>query len=97
MPKFPGGEKARIEYLLNNIKYPDEAKKKGVQGTVYITFVVEADGSITNPKVLRGFDKLCDEEAYRVIKAMPKWEPGSQKGKLVRVQFNLPIKFTLGD
>lgn len=95
MPQFPGGEKAMVEYMLNNIKYPDEARKKGIQGTAYITFVVEPDGSVTNVKVLKGFDKLCDEEAFRVVKAMPKWEPGMQKGKAVRVQFNLPLKFKL--
>jgi len=97
MPKFPGGDDARITYLVNNIKYPDEARKAGIQGVTYVSFIVEKDGSITGAKVLRGFDKACDEVALNVIKNMPKWEPGVQKGKPVRVQFNMPIKFALGE
>lgn len=71
------------------------AKDAGVQGAVYVTFVVEPDGNITNVKVLRGIGAGCDDEAIRVVKAMPKWKPGKQRGKSVRVQFNLPIRFTL--
>ena len=71
------------------------AKDAGVQGIVYVTFVVEPDGNITNVKVLRGIGAGCDDEALRVVKAMPKWKPGKQRGKSVRVQFNLPIRFTL--
>jgi TonB family protein len=96
-PKFPGGEEARIKYMVSSIKYPDEARKKGVQGTVFITYIVEPDGSITHAKVLRGIGSGCDEEALRVINGMPKWEPGTQKGKAVRVQFNMPIKFALAN
>lgn len=97
MPKFPGGDEARINYFVNSIKYPDEARKAGIQGTSYVSFIVETDGSITGVKVIRGFDKACDEVAMNVIKNMPKWEPGVQRGKPVRVQFNMPIKFTLGN
>jgi periplasmic protein TonB len=94
-PQYPGGDEARIKYLQNNIKYPDEAKELGVQGKVFVTFVVEVDGSITDVKVLRGIGAGCDEEAIRVVRGMPKWIPGKQRGVPVRVQFNLPIKFTL--
>ncbi|HAW59166.1 MAG TPA: energy transducer TonB [Bacteroidales bacterium] len=95
MPEFPGGEEARMKFLLQNIKYPQIARESGIQGVVYVTFVVEPDGSITNVKVIRGIGGGCDEEAVRVVKMMPKWIPGNQRGKPVRVQFNMPIKFTL--
>jgi protein TonB len=95
MPSFPGGEAARIEYLNNNIKYPQMARESGIQGRVFVTFVVERDGSVTDVKVLRGIGGGCDEEAVRVIQNMPKWEPGKQRGKPVRVQFNMPILFKL--
>jgi len=94
-PGFPGGEKARMQYMLDNIKYPQEAKSKGIQGTVYVTYIVRADGSISDAKVLRGIGGGCDEEALRVVNAMPLWAPGKQKGKDVDVQFNMPIKFAL--
>jgi periplasmic protein TonB len=94
-PGYPGGDEARIKYLQDNIKYPDEAKELGVQGKVFVTFVVEIDGSISDVRVLRGIGAGCDEEAVRVVRNMPKWVPGKQRGVPVRVQFNLPIKFTL--
>ena len=94
-PSFPGGDEARIRYLQNNIKYPQMARESGIQGTVYVTFVVEPNGSVTNVKILRGIGGGCDEEAIRVIQNMPKWIPGKQRGKPVRVQFNMPIKLTL--
>ena len=94
-PSYPGGEEGRMRYLQENIKYPEEAKELGIQGRVFVTFVVEVDGSITDVRVLRGIGGGCDEEAVRVVKAMPKWVPGKQRGVPVRVQFNLPIKFTL--
>ena len=97
MPKFPGGEEARASYLASNIKYPEAARKAGVQGTCYISFVIDKDGSVSNVKVLRGIGGGCDEEAVRVIQTMPKWEPGTQRGEPVRVQFNMPVKFSLGD
>jgi len=93
-PQYPGGENARISFLRENIKYPEEAMKKGVSGKVFVSFVVELDGSITEVLVMRGIGSGCDEEAVRVIKLMPKWTPGMVKGKEVRVKYVLPIKFT---
>jgi protein TonB len=95
MPEFQGGEEKLFEYLSKNIKYPSMARENGITGTVYVTFVVEGDGKITDVKKLRGIGGGCDEEAIRVVKSMPSWKPGKQNGKSVRVQFNLPIKFTL--
>jgi protein TonB len=95
MPEFPGGRAALMKYLASNIKYPPYAKEAGIQGRVFINFVVETNGNITNVKVLRGIGGGCDEEAIRVVKSMPKWSPGMQRGKPVRVSFNLPVKFTL--
>ncbi len=95
MPGYPGGDAARMKFLQDNIKYPQMARESGIQGTVYVTFVVETDGAVTDVRVLRGIGGGCDEEAIRVINKMPKWNPGKQRGKPVRVQFNMPIKFTL--
>lgn len=94
-PGFPGGEEERMRYLQQNLKYPQMARESGIQGTVYVTFVVEKDGSITDVRILRGIGGGCDEEAARVVKAMPRWNPGKQRGQSVRVQFNLPIRFVL--
>jgi periplasmic protein TonB len=95
MPEFPGGDESRIRYLQNTLKYPQMARESGIQGRVFVTFVVERDGSISDVKVLRGIGGGCDEEAVRVIQQMPKWVPGKQRGKPVRVQFNMPILFKL--
>jgi periplasmic protein TonB len=95
MPEFPGGEPALYAYLAENIKYPQMAKESGIQGRVFVTFVVERDGRVTDVRVLRGIGGGCDEEAIRVVQNMPKWTPGKQRGKSVRVQYNLPVKFTL--
>jgi len=94
-PSFSGGEEARIKFLQQNISYPQVAKEAGIQGTVFVTFVVEVDGSVSDVKVLRGIGGGCDEEAIRVVRSMPKWSPGKQRGRPVRVQFNMPIKFIL--
>ena len=94
-PEFPGGMEALMKYLSENIKYPEQAKKENIQGKVYMRFVVERDGSIVDAEILRGIGGGCDEEALRVVNAMPKWEPGKQKGTPVRVQYNLPIVFKL--
>ena len=94
-PEFPGGMEALIKYLSENIKYPEQAKKDKTQGKVYISFVVEKDGSVADAKVLRGIGGGCDEEALRVVNAMPKWTPGKQRNTPVRVQFNLPVAFKL--
>lgn len=94
-PEFPGGMEALYKYLAQNIKYPPLARENNITGKVYVTFVVEKDGSIANPKVLRDIGGGCGAEAIRVVKAMPKWNPGKQRGKAVRVQFNLPVNFNL--
>lgn len=94
-PEFPGGEKELDKFLSENIKYPRQAIEDSIQGKVFVTFVVEKDGKITDARVLRGIGGGCDEEALRVIKKMPKWIPGKQRGKAVRVQFNLPIAFII--
>ena len=96
-PSYPGGDEARISYLQQNVKYPEEARELGIQGKVFVTFIVEVNGSVTDVRVLRGIGGGCDEEAIRVIKGMPKWNPGKQKGVKVRVQFYLPLKFTLSN
>ncbi|PKP03284.1 MAG: energy transducer TonB [Bacteroidetes bacterium HGW-Bacteroidetes-6] len=96
-PEFPGGIDSLMRYLGSNIRYPIKARKKNIEGSVFISFIVEIDGSISNVKCLRGIGGGCDEEAIRVVSAMPNWEPGYQRGKPVRVQFNLPIRFVLSD
>lgn len=97
MPEFPGGDEALVSYLSENIEYPKKAQKKNIEGTVYIQFVVESDGSVTNIEVLRSPDPLLSEEAVRVVSEMPNWKPGTQRGKNVNVMFNLPVRFTLTD
>jgi len=97
MPEFPGGNDSLKGFINRTIKYPELAKESDPEGTIYVNFVVESDGSITNPIILRGIGSGCDEEALRVIKLMPKWIPGKQNGKVVRVQYNLPIKFKLDE
>jgi TonB family protein len=95
MPAYEGGEMEMYNWLGENVKYPKEAKENGTTGTVIVTFVVETDGSISNVKLLKDVGDGCGDEAIRVIKAMPKWTPGKQDGKPVRVQFTMPIRFTL--
>jgi len=94
-PSYPGGEEARIRYLQENLRYPQMAREAGIQGTVFVTFVVERDGSVTDVRILRGIGGGCDEEAVRVVQNMPRWNPGRQRGQPVRVQFNMPIRFVL--
>jgi len=94
-PSYPGGDEARMKYLRENLKYPQLARESNIDGTVYIEFVVERDGSISKPTIKRDIGGGCGEEALRVVKAMPKWTPGKQRSKPVRTQFILPIKFTL--
>lgn len=95
MPTFPGGDKALSEFISINIRYPQAALDKGVQGRVFVSFVVEPDGSLSDVKATRGIGSGCDEEAVRVVKSMPKWEPGKQGGQAVRVSYNLPVNFKL--
>ena len=94
-PEFPGGMEALYKYLAQNIKYPQLARDNNITGRVYVTFVVERDGSITGCRVLRDIGGGCGQEAILVVKSMPKWTPGKQRGKAVRVQFNLPVNFNL--
>lgn len=94
-PSFPGGMEALYKFLAENIQYPQEAMDNHITGKVYVTFVVEADGSITNPRLLRDIGGGCGQEAIRVVKNMPRWKPGKNRGEAVRVQFNLPVNFTL--
>ena len=97
MPQFPGGEQKLMEYISENIKYPQNARETGIQGRVFVGFIVEPDGSVSNVKLLRGIGGGCDEEAIRVIKSLPKWEPGKQRGKAVRVAYQLPVFFRITD
>ena len=94
-PDFPGGDAARAQFLHDNLKYPALARESDIEGTVFVEFVVERNGKITNIKVKRGIGGGCDEEAVRAVKMMPNWNPGRQNGQNVRVQFVLPIKFIL--
>ena len=96
-PYFPGGQQALLEFLRENVKYPEQARKDSIEGRVVLSFVVETDGSITEPKVVRSLHPLLDAEALRVIKLMPKWEPGYQGDSLVRVKYNLPVTFKMGE
>ena len=94
-PEFPGGAEAMYKYLAQNIKYPQLARENNITGRVYLQFVVEKDGSVTNVKVMRDIGGGCGAEAVRVVKSMPKWTPGKQRGKAVRVYYQIPVNFSL--
>ena len=94
-PEFPGGIEALYEFLQANIQYPEKALANHIEGKVYVSFVVETDGSISFSKVLRDIGGGCGLEALRVVRSMPRWKPGKRSGEIVRVQYNLPISFTL--
>lgn len=95
MPAFPGGEGKLMEFIVQNIQYPQAARETSVQGRVFVGFVVETDGSISNVKTLRGIGGGCDEEAERVVKSMPKWKPGRHHDENVRVSYMIPVNFRL--
>jgi len=95
MPEFPGGQKALLTYLGESVIYPVIASDSGIEGVVYVQFIVEKDGSISNVEILKGIGGGCDQEAIRVIKSMPIWSPGRQQGHPVRVQYRAPIRFVL--
>ena len=95
MPEFPGGAAKMMEYIQKNMKYPMMARESDIQGRVFVNFVVEPDGSISNVAVIRGIGGGCDEEAVRVVESMPKWNPGKQRGTAVRCAFTVPIIFKL--
>lgn len=95
MPSFPGGDESLMKFFNENIRYPQSAKESGINGKVFITFIIDENGKVTEVKVLRGIGGGCDEEAVRVARLMPQWNPGKQNGKAVRVEYNMPIKFQL--
>ncbi len=95
MPTYEGGDAALMKYIGENLKYPEEAKERGLQGRVVVSFIIEKDGSLTDVKVLRSVDRALDAEALRVVKGMPKWIPGRQNGQCVRVRYLLPIYICL--
>ncbi|MCL3850707.1 MULTISPECIES: energy transducer TonB [Parabacteroides] len=95
MPEFPGGQGELLKYLAKSIKYPVIAQENGIQGRVTCSFVVNRDGSIVDAEVIRGVDPSLDKEALRVINSMPKWSPGKQRGKPVRVKYTVPVTFRL--
>jgi protein TonB len=95
MPEFPGGELALRKFISSAIKYPSIAQENGIQGKVFVNFVVDRDGRISNAKIARGVDPSIDKEALRVVMTLPKWKPGMQRGKTVRVSYTVPISFQL--
>nr|WP_279191869.1 TonB family protein [Bacteroides intestinalis] len=95
MPEFPGGVDAMMEYLQKELRYPESAKEKGIQGRVTVQFIIDKEGNVTGSKVTRSVDKDMDTEAIRLVKAMPKWKPGMQKGKAVAVKYTVPVVFRL--
>jgi len=94
-PQFPGGEAKMYQFIAKNIQYPHQAKEASIQGKVYIQFVVEIDGELTDIKIIRGVDSLLDTEVLKMVKLMPNWEPGIKNGKKVRAKQFLPVHFTL--
>ena len=94
-PGFPGGMGKLFDYFQKNLRYPDKALKDKIEGKVFLTFVVDRDGSLVDIKILRGLTRETDAEALRLMKACPKWIPGMQNGKPVRVQYNIPVSFEL--
>ncbi|MCF8257279.1 MAG: energy transducer TonB [Flavobacteriales bacterium] len=95
MPSFPGGDGALLKYIAENVKYPPIAKENGITGVVYVSYVVDRDGSVKDVKVVRGADPFLDKEAVRVVKTLKGYKPGKQRGKPVPVQFTIPIRFVL--
>jgi TonB family protein len=96
-PEFPGGNAALMQFLGSNTKYPEYAKENGIQGRVFVAFVIDKDGKVIDVEILRGVHKILDKEAIRVVSSMPDWSPGIQKGKAVKVRYQVPINFKLFD
>ncbi len=94
-PEFPGGLQALYKFVADNIRYPAQASRLGIQGLVYVTFIVDQEGQVQNASILKGIGAGCDEEAIRIVQSMPPWKPGKQRGRPVKVKYTLPIKFTL--
>lgn len=95
LPEFPGGHAALIAYIQKNINYPADAAKNGIQGRVWVSFIVEKDGSLSDIEIIRSPDSSFSKEAIRVLSSMPKWKPGKQNGKIVRVKWSMPVTFKL--
>ena len=95
MPQFPGGPAAMMKFIADSLRYPSVVCTGGVEGRIVVRFVVDCKGNIVNPLVVRSVDPLLDREAIRLVKSMPKWIPGRQNGKPVRVIYNVPIRFKL--
>ena len=95
MPEFPGGDLGLMKFIQKNVRYPAIAKEYNITGKVYVSFIVDKQGNVTNVKIVRGVDKNLDAEALRVVSSLPKYKPGKQRGKAVRVMFTIPINFTL--
>nr|WP_319401020.1 energy transducer TonB [uncultured Carboxylicivirga sp.] len=95
MPEFPGGEEALRKFIAQSVKYPVIAQENGIQGRVYVSFVVNTKGAVTDVKIARGVDPNLDKEAIRVVNSMPAWKPGKQRGKAVKVSYTVPINFVL--
>lgn len=93
MPKFPGGDKAMMEFIASKLKYPQQAVKDNVQGMVLVEFIINTEGKATNPKIIRSLSPECDAEVIRVVGLMPAWTPGKQDGKVVNVKYTLPVMF----
>lgn len=94
-PVFPGGDAELLKYLATETQYPVIARENGIEGKVFVSFVIDKDGSVTDVKILRGVDPYLDKEAMRVVRSMPNWKPGKQRGKSVKVQYQLPLNFRL--
>ena len=97
MPEFPGGDIALRKFIAENVKYPEEAKEKGLSGKVFVQFVIDKNGDVVSPKIVRSVDPILDNEAIRVIQSLPKWTPGSQRGNAVNVSYTYPVNFSLGN
>lgn len=94
-PRFPGGDEARLVFLKKNVRYPQQALQTGIQGVVVVVFIIETDGTLSNISIERGVGSGCDEESMRVVKLMPRWEPGKRQGKAVRVMVRMPVVFRI--
>lgn len=95
MPEFPGGERALLSYLTRNVHYPLVAQENGIQGRVYVGFIIDENGKVCGANIIRGVDEALDNEAIRVVLGMPQWKPGKQNGKALKVRYNVPIRFEL--
>lgn len=97
MPEFPGGMKALMDFIQNNMHYPEEARKNGIQGRVIVSVVIDENGRATAPVIMRSRHTALDKEALRIAGLMPLWKPGMQQGKAVKVEFTFPVTFRLTD